>query len=636
MTDSKRYNIISIVVIILAVAVTILFINGEALGMTVVEDQDAEGTEEGSSEYFSKSDLDGDWYRDRNSITKIILDGNDIKISGSGAYEYNGDAVISRSGWYSVSGSLDDGSIIVNADSSSKVWILLDNAEVYASDDAALRVDQADKVFLTLAEGSENRLECGDTMSDEAEDDNTNGAVFAHDDLTINGSGSLSIVSEYEHGIKEKDSLKICGGNISIKANADGIHINDHFKMTGAEISIDAMDDGICSETDLLIVSGGLLISDCYEGLESPQITVLDGDIEIYPDDDGFNANGGSSGFGNIGFFGKESESGNEETEAADPCITIRGGNIKIVNEDARDADGLDSNKDIFIYGGNILISLPGGGSNNGIDFGSESGGVCEIHGGTLISCGGSGMVEALSETSTQNSFLYNMGNNTSDDVSVVLRDGDGNVIMENTVPIAFNSVCISSPDMKTGETYTLEMGDKKEEITLDFVSTVVGGISSIGDFGNSADRGMKLQGNSEEDGDGEDPERPEMPEGTEMPKWNSDTEDADAFGKTFGDRGMRGGMRGGMPGKMTEGGNDEADYGMRPGTGNNEENNAVNEKAFGKQMFNEGENTESVAQVYESKAKSLAEYDAGVWKYLTASAIVLAAALLTVKLFRR
>ncbi|MCR5118757.1 MAG: carbohydrate-binding domain-containing protein [Lachnospiraceae bacterium] len=593
MIDQKKLDLIGIIVIIAAVCITILFMNGEALGLTKVSNEDAEGGEESSSEYFSKSDLDGEWYKDRPGITKISLKGSEIKVSGQGAYTYNGDVIISKTGWYELNGSLDDGSVIVNADAVSKVWILLNDADIYASDDAVIRVDQADKVFLTLAEGSSNTLACGDTMSDEAEEDNTNGVIFAHDDITINGCGTLSIVSEYEHGIKAKDSLKICGGSISIDANADGIHVNDHFKMTDASVTIDAMDDGICSETDLLIASGKLLINNCYEGIESPLITVLDGDIEIYPDDDGFNANGGTSGFGNFAFFDKE-ESSDADEEEIDPCITIYGGSIKIINPDAKDADGMDSNKDIFIYGGNIFISLSGGGSNNGIDYGSESGGVCEIHGGSVISCGGSAMVEQFSETSSQASLLYNMGNNSEDEVRVSLTDAEDKVIYESVIPCGFNSLQLSVPEMQTGETYMLKIGDKEEEITLDSVSTTVGGISGFGGFG-----GMKPERTEKSDGV-EKYEGMELPEGMKMP----------------GGRGMPGGMMQ-RPDEDTE-----RDFKMPFGKNDETDSSA---------RFDSTEDKETV-----STAKNLTEFDPSVWKYLAASVIVLSAALVSAKIYKR
>ena len=114
-------------------------------------------------------------------------------IRGEGVYSYDGDVYISAAGRYVLSGSLDDGSIVVDAYDSSKVYLLFDGVDITCADDAGLKVEQADKVFITLAEGSENSIKSGAEYSDEALKDEVDGAVFAHDDLTINGSGSLEV-----------------------------------------------------------------------------------------------------------------------------------------------------------------------------------------------------------------------------------------------------------------------------------------------------------------------------------------------------------------------------------------------------------------------------------------------------------
>ena len=292
MSTHKYIDKICIAVLVLALLLTAVFMNGEKLGIQVIQNEDSE-TSSGSS-YFTENDLDGTW--DDNAYTTYIsLDSSGGKIKGSGAYFLDGDLVISNGGWYVISGSLDDGKIIVDADNSSKIWIRLNGVTLNCSDDACLRIDQADKVFLTLAEGTENSFTSGSTYSDEALSDNTGGTIFSHDDLTINGSGSLSITAEYKHGIDANDSLVITGGNITITAPQDGVHVNDSFRFTEASLTVDAGDDGIHSDKELYVESGTILINSCVEGLEALTIDVAGGDITVYPTDDGFNANGGTS-----------------------------------------------------------------------------------------------------------------------------------------------------------------------------------------------------------------------------------------------------------------------------------------------------------------------------------------------------
>ena len=616
MSTHNTLDKICVAIVICSLVLTVLFMNGEALGITKIVDEDAE--QNSDSAYFTTNDQNGSW--DTTGAAAITLTGDGASISGNGAYVYDGNVVIAEAGRYVFSGNLEDGSIIVDAHDSSKVWILLDGVEINCSDDACIQVDQADKVFLTLAEGSQNILTSGSAYSDTALSDGTDGAIFAHDDLTINGSGSLNVNAQYSHGISANDDLVIAGGTITISAVDDAIHVNDSIRIkdaaitvtagddglltsnevengyfyiesgtlditasgdgvhttgditvAGGEINISAGDDGIHSDASVFVQSGTVLISDCYEGIEALIIDVSGGDISINCEDDGFNANGGSGDmfggggqmgggrndgtFGHGGMNGSGTDDGttgemptppdmsgegmsgemptppdmggegmsgemptppdmgtegmsgemptppdmsgesmssgmpadpetdtasgstqsSADTEDVETYISISGGNIRIVNEVGQDADGLDSNGDIKISGGTIYISLLGTGSNCAVDYASESGGVAEITGGTIIACGASSMAESFDSTSTQASILYNTSSIVEAGTTLTVTDADGNVLLSWEVPCSFSSALISCPEMKVGGTYTISTGQTSEEITLEDVSTTYG-----------------------------------------------------------------------------------------------------------------------------------------------------------------
>ena len=611
MSTHKNLDKICVAIVICSLVLTVLFMNGEALGITKIVDEDAE--QNSDSSYFTTNDQDGTW--DSTGAVRITLTGDGASISGNGAYVYDGNVVISEAGRYVFSGSLEDGSIIVDAHDSSKVWILLDGVEISCSDDACIQVDQADKVFLTLAQDSQNILKSGAEYSDTALSDGTDGAIFAHDDLTINGSGSLEVTAQYRHGVSANDDLVITGGNITITAAEDAIHANDSIRIkeaaitvtagddglltanevengylyiesgslditaagdgihttgditvAGGEINISSGDDGIHSDSSVFIQDGTILISDCYEGIEALIIDVSGGDVTVVPQDDGFNANGGSSMFGTGGMMGggqmregmtsgafeqgqmnggetngdqngtggmgrggkggrgrmgTEDMSGEmptppdmssedmagekpaeEETPADDGStqsaaaaeneetyISISGGTIKIINEVGRDADGFDSNGDIKISGGAIYISMLGTGSNCALDYASENGGSAEITGGTIIACGASSMAETFDSTSTQASILYNTSETAEAGTMLTVTDADGSELLSWEVPCSFNSALISCPEMKVGSSYTIQIGDNSEVITLQEVSATAGSAQS-GMFGGGMGHG--------------------------------------------------------------------------------------------------------------------------------------------------
>ena len=190
MSTHKYIDYICVAVLLLTLLLTALFMNGERFGIRVIVDEDAEGA--APSVWFTANDLDGSW--DKTHASVITLRGDTASISGGGAYFHDGSVVIAKAGRYVLRGALDDGSVVVDTGKGSKVWLLLDGVRLRRSDDACLRIEQADKVFLTLAAGSANSMTSGEVYSEQALADGTDGVIFSHDDLTVNGGGSINII----------------------------------------------------------------------------------------------------------------------------------------------------------------------------------------------------------------------------------------------------------------------------------------------------------------------------------------------------------------------------------------------------------------------------------------------------------
>ena len=442
MSTSKHIDTICIAAILFALLITVLFMNGRAFGIIPIVDGDA------GDGQFTTNDLNADW--DSTKATRITLTGDGGSVKGNGAYVYDGDVHILSAGEYILSGELDNGSIIVDADKSDKIWILLNGVSLHCEDNAAILIQRAGKVFLTLAGGTENFVSSGSEYTAEAVSAGIDGTIYSKDDLTINGNGSLSVTAEYRHAIVCNDDLVIAGGNLEIEAAQDGIHANDSTRIADANVTINAGDDGITVSNDdetgyVYIESGNIIIPSCYEGIEAIDITIAGGVIDIKPTDDGINAKGRGS----------------------NSVIRITGGEITIINETGRDADGLDSNGDIYISGGDLFISVIGNGGNCAIDYGSENGGVCEISGGTVIAAGGSTMAEGFDSSSEQCFIMYN-ASTASAGTTVTLKNQEGTVLMSKAIPCSFSSVVISTPELRMGETCTISVGDTEEDIIVD------------------------------------------------------------------------------------------------------------------------------------------------------------------------
>ena len=188
----------------------------------------------------SEDDEDDSW---KDNTGEINL--TDLTFSGNGIETEGNRIIISKGGDFIVKGKLADGNIKIST--KEKVKLRLSGASITSVENPCIFVEDADKVYITLAKDTINTL-----VAENCND----GAIYSKENLEIKGDGSLNINSVAGHGIKASDNLSIENGNITINAESDGIHINDTFKMTGGNVSITATGDGIDSESIVIISDG--------------------------------------------------------------------------------------------------------------------------------------------------------------------------------------------------------------------------------------------------------------------------------------------------------------------------------------------------------------------------------------------
>ena len=156
---------------------------------------------------------------DSTSATSISLAGDTISVAGEGAVVDGSSVTITAAGTYTLSGTLNNGQVIVETDDEEPVVLILNGVDITYSTSAPIFVSNAEKVVITLADGTENVVTDGETyLFADAETDEPNAAIFSKDDLTINGSGSLTVYANYNNGITSKDDLKIISSNITVNA----------------------------------------------------------------------------------------------------------------------------------------------------------------------------------------------------------------------------------------------------------------------------------------------------------------------------------------------------------------------------------------------------------------------------------
>ena len=293
---------------------------------------------------------------------------------------------ITQPGVYRLSGQVADGSIRVSPATEGDVWLLLDGVSVHNEDGAALTSDRCDKLILTLAEGSVNTLTQGPATPTEEDND---AAIYVRDDLTINGTGALTIESAYLDGINCRDSLRIVSGELTVSAVDDGLVGKDEVTIGGGTIAIDAQTgDGIKAtnaedaDRGFVTIAGGTLSITTGEGSASVSQTASDGwggwqqaEEEDTPSQKGVKAettltiSGGTLSIDSVDDAlhavdvaisgGEMTLSTGDDGVHADNTLTVSGGAITVT----RSYEGLEAS-DMTLSGGEIDVTASDDGIN--------------------------------------------------------------------------------------------------------------------------------------------------------------------------------------------------------------------------------------------------------------------------------
>ncbi len=262
---------------------------------------------------------------------------------------------ITSGGIYLVSQSADNAQIVINAPDQNVTLLLMSASLSFNGSSPPINCIKGESLTITLMPDSENFIS-------DAEGNLLGGAINVKSaDLTINGSGKLTIDSYHEgiyntkdmtidggeiaiksasHGICVKDSLTVNGGNISITSGGDAIKCkgdtdssdlyverSGEFLINGGSLVLDTSGDGIDAEYIFRQNGGSIVIDSKSDGIKSGySLYISGGSVEIKASEDGIKSSLGLSANanGNVTLSG-----GKVSTEAywdgiqADGNITI-------------------------------------------------------------------------------------------------------------------------------------------------------------------------------------------------------------------------------------------------------------------------------------------------------------------------
>ena len=288
-----------------------------------------------------------------------------------------------------------------------------------------------------------------------------------------NSAGTTEETSVSMKGIKAGALLAITGGVFELDTCDDALHSNTNIVISNGEFNIATGDDGAHADETLQVEGGKIHITKSYEGLEGLYIVITGGEIDITASDDGLNAAGGAdgSGFGRpgMGMFGE----GEGEVTISGGVITMEAG-----------GDGLDSNGNLTINGGTVMVFGPTSGANGVLDFG----GTFNLNGGTLLAAGTSSMSQTPGNTSGQYSLAAVLGTQAKAGSTVEIAI-DGKTVLSREVPKQFNYIVASAKEfVKDAEVTITVNGEKCYEGTLTETVTCFGFSGGMGGFGGPGD----------------------------------------------------------------------------------------------------------------------------------------------------
>lgn len=494
------------------------------------------------SNMFSDRDKEIGYDEENSTVIKLS---DDSTTCDSDAVQISGNTVtIIDEGTYILSGTLTDGMVIVDAEDTDKVQLVLDGVDITSAESAAIYVREADKVFITTASDSQNTLTNGGTYT-AIDDNNIDAAIFSKSDLTLNGAGFLTITAKAGHGVVSKDDLVLTSRTYQIDAASHGLSGKDSVRIASGSYTIVSGKDGIHAENaddtslgfvyladgTFDITSGGDGISagnwlqadggvyTVKAGGSSENVQKSDGEWQFGPGqqtestdtteedtvsmkaikaagelilkggkysldsaDDTIHSNA------NITISdGEFTLASGDDGIHADSATTISGGTIDIT-ESYEGIEGLS----IDITGGETYVSGPTNDGNSALDYN----GTGTVTGGIFIAAGSSGMAENFGDSSTQGVMMVTV-NSQAAGSAVSLSDSSGNELVSWTPEKEYTSVIISCPEITTGQEYTLTTGSDTTQITMDSIvygsgSGMGGNPGNGGGPGNGGDMGQK------------------------------------------------------------------------------------------------------------------------------------------------
>ncbi len=211
-----------------------------------------------------------------------------------------------------------------------------------------------------------------------------NGEYKKIDSDSMNRYSQRYYLKEKCKGVKSETSVTFKSGEHYLKTADDCIASDAKISIVSGDYSLYTADQGINSDQLLEIGEKGskldLRVYHCFEGVQGGEIHFYSGYTYIYADDDGINA-------------------ASDTLATSAISMNFHDGATVYVNSEG---DGVDSNGNITMDGGELVVCGPSSGGNGSLDFD----GKFTFTGGNLLAVGSNSMAQ-VPDTSSVNALSY-------------------------------------------------------------------------------------------------------------------------------------------------------------------------------------------------------------------------------------
>lgn len=367
-------------------------------------------------------------------LDAALFSREDLAINGSGSLYINGNfkhGIVSNDDLIITGGNLNVQAKNVGLSGKDCVKINGGTIKITAGTDG-IRSDNAEEAhrgFVYVSGGEINITAGSDAIQAETVIRMVNGTVTA----TANGGSEGA--DKTGKGLKATSDIRIEGGTLTVDSSDDALNSNATVYITNGTLTLRTGDDGIHANVAIGIMNGSLTVEKSYEALESTEVVIASGTVDLNATDDGINAAGSQ-------------DQTSDTFVSTSGSITIAGGTLRINAH----GNGMDCKGTVAIKGGLVLISIADGKQKSAIL--STDGTL--ITDGTLLALD---CAEAPIAPYSENKLLLSCSFEQQAASAVSVCDQSGAVLISFQSPNAYKNLTVCTAGLQSGTIYTVVSG---------------------------------------------------------------------------------------------------------------------------------------------------------------------------------